>query len=357
MSQKTSLYEEHCALGAKMVDFAGWDMPIQYKNLKEEVTAVRESVGVFDVSHMGEFFIEGKETYKFLDYLLPNHIEKAALYKAVYSPLLREDATIIDDLIVYKLSESKALICVNASNIEKDYNWISEQIKNFDCELSDHSEKYSLLALQGPESENILSQILDTDLSTLAYYGAKETKALNADLIIARTGYTGEDGFEVFASHETIKVLWKEMMIKEVKPCGLGARDVLRLEVCYPLYGHELSDHTTPYETGLKWTVKNDKKSYIGKEALINSTPKTKLIKIILDKGIPREGYQLENQDGVLLGEITSGTMSVVLKKGIAIARVDQEKFNKDDEVLVDIRGKKYNAQIVTKPFVSGGHK
>ncbi len=357
MTQKTSLYEEHCSLGAKIVDFAGWNMPIQYKNLKEEVTAVRNSCGVFDVSHMGEFFIEGKDTYKFLDYLLPNNIGKAPLNKAIYSPLLRENATIIDDLIVYKLTDEKALICVNASNIDKDFQWMEKNIISYDCELSNDSANFSLLAVQGPHSENILSTILDLNLSDIPYYGVKEIQSSGTSMILARTGYTGEDGFEIFANHSKIKELWKALIDQGVTPCGLGARDVLRLEVCYPLYGHELTDDTTPYETGLKWTVKNDKENYIGKNALIDSQPKTKLIKLILEKGIPREGYSVETTEDGVIGEITSGTMSVMLKKGVAIARVNQEKFNSEHEFLVDIRGKKYNAQIVTKPFVSGGHK
>jgi aminomethyltransferase len=175
--------------------------------------------------------------------------------------------------------------------------------------------------------------------------------------MIARTGYTGEDGFEIFANHKNIKLIWKQMMDLGVKPCGLGARDVLRLEVCYPLYGHELNDKVTPLDSGLKWTVKMDKEDFIGKSALVNYQPKYRLIKLQLDKGVPREGYAIENQSGEVLGQVTSGTMSVVLGKGVALGRVDKNLYSPDVEINVDIRGRKYSAQILKKPFVTGGHK
>lgn len=355
---KTSLYDFHLELNAKMVDFAGWQMPIQYKNLKDEVLAVRNQVGVFDVSHMGEFFVEGEDALGFVDYIVTNDIKNAPTGKAIYSPLCREDGTIIDDLIVYKLSAHKIMICVNASNIEKDFQWMSQFTKNFRCILTNQSNEYSLLAIQGPDSFKTLTNIsLGFVLKDIDYYSIQEEKQDGKSILIARTGYTGEDGFEIFGSHNYITNLWCELIKSGVTPCGLGARDVLRLEVCYPLYGHELDDTITPLDAGLKWTVKSEKKEFIGKKKLETYSPKFLTLKLILDKGIPRDHYHVESASGDKVGEISSGTMSVMLNKGIALARVDKNLYNSQDNIFVDIRGKKYPATICKKPFVSGGHK
>jgi aminomethyltransferase len=352
---KTALYEAHKALGAKLVDFAGWEMPIQYENLKKEVQAVRENVGVFDVSHMGEFFVEGSEALDFVDYLVTNDIKNSEISKAIYSPLCREDGTIIDDLIVYKISHDKLMICVNAANIQKDFKWMQEHIEKFNCTLTNKSEDYSLLALQGPKSFEILKSIdMGFEVKDMDYYSI-QTGPKN--ILIARTGYTGEDGFEIFGDHTTIKMIWTRLMELNVTPCGLGARDVLRLEVCYPLYGQELNDDLTPLDAGLKWTVKFDKEDFIGKQFLMNYYPKYQLLKIILDKGIPRIGYAVENASGKKIGEITSGTMSVVISKGVALARVEKILYSNEEKLSIDIRGRKYSAQINKKPFVAGGHK
>lgn len=251
---KTALYEEHAALGAKIVDFAGWQMPIQYKNLKAEVEAVRNEVGVFDVSHMGEFFVTGPDALKFVDYLVTNDIAGAEMGKAIYSPLCRENGTIIDDLIVYKLEDNRLMICVNAANIDKDFNWMNQQVQNFNCELVNKSSEYSLLAIQGPKTFETLKSIdLGVELADISYYSIQSSEVNNEPVLFARTGYTGEDGFEVFGSPTYIKELWSKLIKAGVAPCGLGARDVLRLEVCYPLYGHELNDDVTPLESSLKW--------------------------------------------------------------------------------------------------------
>lgn len=355
---KTALYEQHTALGAKIVDFAGWQMPIQYEGLKAEVEAVRNRVGVFDVSHMGEFFVIGPDAISFVDYLVTNDIAKAEMGKAIYSPLCREDGTIIDDLIVYKLTAENIMICVNAANIDKDFYWMQQHLKGFNCQLLNKSDDYSLLAVQGPKAFEALTSIdLGVTLKNISYYSIQRAMVDDGDILFARTGYTGEDGFEIFGSHAYIKNLWDKLMSAKFTPCGLGARDVLRLEVCYPLYGHELNDSVTPLESGLKWTVKNQKNRFIGKSALETSTPKYQLIKLTLPKGIPRDHYPVENHQGKKIGEITSGTMSVVLKQGIALARVDKSLYNPEDQIFVEIRGKKYPAHINKKPFVSGGHK
>tara|TARA_B100001971_G_scaffold214585_1_gene252867 strand:+ start:76101 stop:77156 length:1056 start_codon:yes stop_codon:yes gene_type:complete len=350
---KTSLYEKHVALGAKMVDFAGFEMPIQYKNLKEEVLAVRNGVGVFDVSHMGEFFVTGPDAAKYVNYMITNNIEKLSSGKAIYSPLCNHDGKIIDDLIAYKFSDEEILICVNASNIEKDFNWFKENTGDFNVELKNESDKYSLLAIQGPKTFETIKEIeLLSGLKDADYYSIQK---LDNGIILARTGYTGEDGFEVFAPHNIIDKLWDELIERGVTPCGLGSRDVLRLEVCFPLYGNELNEDLTPLDCGLAWTTKLDKDNFIGKAALTDYKAQKKLIKLTLDKGIPRAGYKLiANEQPV--GEITSGSMSVVLSKGIALALVNKE-FEDYDKLKIDIRNKLYDTTRVTKPFVSGGHK
>lgn len=353
---KTHLYEEHVKLGAKIVPFAGWDMPVQYSSVKDEALAVRQNVGVFDVSHMGEFFLEGDDAEVFADHLVTNDILNSPTGKAVYSPLCREDGTVIDDLIVYKLSPGRVLICVNASNIEKDYNWIKEKHQGYKCKLSNRSDVFSLLALQGPKAFETLRPLLK-DLPDLEYYSVFETAYEGQSVIVARTGYTGEDGFEIFGGHETITALWQKFMSLKVVPCGLAARDVLRLEVCYPLYGHELSDEVNPYDAGLGWTVKPSKTKFIGKDALAPKQAKYKLVKLTLDKGIPREGYPVLNSKNEPIGVVTSGTMSVVLNKGVALARIQIDKAPTDEVFLVDIRQKTYPAQLTKKPFVTGGHK
>lgn len=347
-------------LNAKMADFAGWQMPIQYKNLKKEVISVRESVGVFDVSHMGEFFIQGPQALEFVDYIVTNDIKNAQIKKAIYSPLCREDGTVIDDLIVYKLSDENIMICVNASNIKKDFEWMKKYSHKFNCELTDRSDDFSLLAIQGPQTLCALKKIdLGFKLEDIDYYSIQVAQEQDSKtpIFMARTGYTGEDGFEIFASHSFIQNLWKDLISHGVTPCGLGARDVLRLEAGYPLYGNELNDEITPLDAALKWTVKMNKGDFIGKSTLKNLTPTFRSIKIMLDKGIPRAGYSVENQAGKEIGVITSGTMSVVLKKGIAIARVRKDLYGPDEQIIVNIRGKKYATTICKKPFVIGGHK
>lgn len=353
---RTHLYDEHVKLGAKIVPFAGWDMPVQYTSVKDEVLAVRQSVGVFDVSHMGEFFVEGPQAELFVDHLVTNDILNAPQGKAIYSPLCRHDGTVIDDLIVYKLSQGRVLVCVNASNIDKDFSWFKENHRTFNCRLENRSADFSLLAIQGPKSFDTLKSLL-SELPDIEYYSVFETSFQNKPVIIARTGYTGEDGFEVFGGHESIQALWKKLRDQNVTPCGLAARDVLRLEVCYPLYGHELNDELTPYDAALGWTVKLAKKEFIGKERLLAKPCKHKLVKLILEKGIPREGYPVLNSKNELIGTVASGTMSVVLNKGIALARIQIDKAPADEVFLIDIRQKTYPATLTKTAFVTGGHK
>lgn len=355
--KETSLFSRHQELGAKLAPFAGFNMPLQYSSVKNETMAVRNSVGVFDVSHMGEFFVEGKEAIKFVDFMLTNDFAGAEVGKAVYSPLCRENGTIIDDLIAYKLEEEKILICVNAANIEKDYKWLESHVGKFNCQLSNRSDDYSLLAIQGPKSVEILKSLEIFPSDDFVYYSAKEHTCSYGDLILARTGYTGEDGFEVFGNHEAIKRIWDDFMKADVVPCGLASRDVLRLEVGYPLYGHELSDDWTPLDAGLKWTVKMAKDDFMGKDFLASYSPKYRLVKLSLEKGIPREGYDVLNDKEEKIGWISSGTMSVATGKGIGIGLVEKERFPENKNFKIKVRANALEANYHTKAFVTGGHK
>lgn len=355
--QLTSLHNKHVNLGAKMAPFAGFDMPLQYSSVKEEVIAVRSNCGVFDVSHMGEFLCVGEDAEKFVDFMVTNDFLGAGTNKAVYSPLCRENGTVIDDLIAYKLSHGRVLICVNASNIEKDWDWFNEFVGDFDCTLTNLSSEYSLLAIQGPKTEQILKDLEIIDSTEFPYYSVKESEFNGNELILARTGYTGEDGFEIFCSHKFAGELWDKLLSVGVAPCGLAARDVLRVEVCYPLYGHEITDDITPLDAGLKWTVKLNKPEFIGKQALSDYQAKYTLVKLALEKGIPREGYEVLNAADEIIGKVTSGTMSVTANKGVAICQIEANKNPKDKNYKIRIRKNDFEATYYAKAFVTGGHK
>lgn len=351
--QRTSLFEHHLELKAKMAPFAGFAMPVQYTSVKDEVLAVRKNAGVFDVSHMGEFFVKGPDAVQFVDEMITNDFASAPIGKAVYSPLCRDNGTVIDDLIAYKLEEQSVLICVNASNIEKDWNWLSAHKTNYQVELSNQSDDYSLIALQGPNAAKNLDELSLQWGSELPYYGARQFN----DLIIARTGYTGEDGFEIFGPHDQIKNFWVKLIGHGVTPCGLAARDVLRLEVCYPLYGHELNDEITPLDAGLKWTVKTKKPKFIGLDALAHYKPKYKLARLSTEKGIPREGYSILDSAGETIGHVTSGSLSVTEGFGIAMGLISIDRWPEDDQFMIQIRQNNYPAKLHKKAFTTGGHK
>jgi aminomethyltransferase len=356
--KQTPLTQVHKDLKAKMAPFAGFEMPIQYSSVKEEVIAVREKVGVFDVSHMGEFFVEGTDAHKFVHEIITNDFLAAGPLKAVYSPICREDGTVIDDLIAYKLSDTSVLICVNAGNIDKDWNWINSKTEGYNISLTNRSEDFSLLAIQGPDTVNVMKELnLLSSEEEFPYYSIKETEFDGKSVILARTGYTGEDGFEIFCPADKSEVLWRKILDQHVTPCGLASRDVLRLEVCYPLYGHEIHDQVTPLDSALKWTVKFDKPNFIGKAALEKHLPKFRLVKLSLDRGIPRQDYEVLDTSGQKIGHVTSGTMGVTLGKGIALAHILKERFPEDKKFFINIRNKTYEANYHAKAFVSGGHK
>ena len=352
--KQTALYSEHLAAKAKMVSFAGYHAPIQYCSLKEEALVVRHSCGIFDVSHMGEFVVSGKDAVCFVDHLICNDFAGAAIGKAVYSPLLRADGTIIDDLIAYKLTSEKVLLCVNGTNVEKDWRWVcsQEKIAGFkNLKVENKSDDFSLLAVQGPQSESFLRDLGFSFSKNYPRYSVGEERWREENIILARTGYTGEDGFEIFISHQGALSLWRALIEKGVLPCGLGARDVLRIEAGYPLYGQEIHDKLTPYDSGLKWTVKMKKNFFIGRTALETFAPHYRLIKLILPRGIPRSGHKLLNEKGKVVGQVTSGTLSVVLNRGIAMAHLERCE-SIDQKFLVKIRHKNYNCFIHKGAFL-----
>lgn len=334
--KKTALYEAHQQAEAKMAPFAGWDMPLQYSSMKTEALAVRQKVGIFDVSHMGEFLIEGSEALKAANFLIPNDLESLAEGKALYSTLCNEEGHILDDLIAYKFSSKKILFCVNAANLEQDWEWMTKKTQGFDCTWKDLSSELCLLALQGPKTEDYLSQLEPLWDKNL---GKFSIQLLAQNYLIARTGYTGEDGVEIFCPKQKALELWNNALKMGVEPCGLGARDVLRIEAGYPLYGQELSINLSPLDAGLKWTIKLQGEDFIGKQSLLHHQPKYQSIKLVLEKGIPRSGQKVFLGD-IMIGEITSGTFSVILSKGIGIARVDRNADLTSAPLGVDQRGK-----------------
>lgn len=353
--KQTPLHAMHLSLGAKMGEFAGFDMPLQYSSIKEEVLAVRENLGIFDVSHMGEFFVDGPEAIKFVDYLLTNEFSSAQMHKAVYSPLCRHDGTVIDDLIAYKLSENQVMICVNASNINKDFDWMNEHVKDFDCQLTNRSEEFALLAIQGPHAIKKLQECYPeiAQVGDAPSFSVLQMSLHQSDVIIAKTGYTGEDGVEIFCSPACGQQVWQNLTQNGATPCGLVARDVLRLEACYPLYGQEIHDNVTPLDSALAWTVKFDKEDFIGKKALSDYQKRYKLIKLVLDRGIARQGHKIysDEQGTTEIGEVTSGTMSVTLSKGIALAHIKQDVPSDLQKFYVEMRGRFYLATKQTRPF------
>ena len=351
--QHLPLHDRHTDLGAKMAPFANHTMPMEYGSVNEEVFAVRKNRGLFDISHMGEFVIEGVDAVVFCDYMMTNNFAGVKRGKAVYSPLCNEQGKVLDDIIAYKLSEEKVLLCVNASNREKDWKWIKERADGFEVNIRDSSEQTSLLALQGPTALMALKEAGLVDIS-LPSYSVMEISFRKQSVIVATTGYTGEDGVEIFSNHKTIREIWDILYKEGAVPCGLVARDILRLEMCYPLYGNELTEKLTPFDANLGWTVKMEKENFIGKNALKDYKPVYKLLKFFLDKGIPRKGYPVLDDKGREIGLLTSGTYSPCLKKGIALGPVQREKMPENGEFFIKIRQRVYKAQNCNKTSFIG---
>jgi len=360
--KQTALIEEHRKLGGRLIDFGGWELPVQYTGVMDEHLACREAAGLFDVSHMGEVVVEGKDAEKFLYHLVSNDVSKIEIGMAQYSALCRPDGGIVDDLIVYRRAADRFLVCVNASNTEKDFAWMQKihAEGKFTCRLEDESVKWSQIAIQGRNAEKILQKLTPARLSEVKTFRFVENIVLGIPAIIARTGYTGEDGFEIYLPWAEAPKVWKSLLAEGapfgIKPCGLGARDTLRLEVKYPLYGNELTDETNPLEAGIGFATKLNKTDFVGKAAIVKAKDagfRRKLVGIELKgAGIPRHGYKIFNLDGDReIGIVTSGTQSPSLKKPIAIAYLDKDHCEIGWRVLVEIRANRIPAEVVPTPF------
>ncbi len=361
MLKRTPFYEFHKELGAKMVNFAGFEMPIQYKEgIVKEHRWVREKAGMFDVSHMGEIEIKGPDALKFVNYITSNDASKLKVMQVQYSTFPTEEGTIVDDLLVYRLDENHFLLVVNAANIEKDYNWIVSHKKG-DVEITNRSDEYAEIAFQGPLSEEVLQRITKENLADIPYYHAAFVNVLNKRVLVSRTGYTGEDGFELyFEDFDHAKDVFKKLLdFPEVKPVALGARDTLRLEMGYCLYGNDIDETTNIIEAGLSWILKLDKDEFIGKEALLRikeEGPKRRRVGFITERkaAIPRHGQKIF-KDELEVGVVTSGTMSPSLGMGIGMGYVKRPHTKSGTEIDIDIRGRKEKAKIVKLPFYKNG--
>lgn len=363
--KKTALYSSHESYGGKLIDFAGWALPVQYEGIIEEHEAVRNTAGLFDVSHMGEIEIKGPEASDFVQYLVTNDISLLEKNQILYTMMCYENGGVVDDLLVYKFTEEYYYLVVNASNTDKDYEWILTNKNDYDIEIINISQEVSEIALQGPRAEAILQKLTNYDLSKLNFfYCSRDILIGDEKCLVSRTGYTGEDGFEIYASNDKIKKLWDSIMTagKElgIKPAGLGCRDTLRFEASLPLYGNEITNNITPLEAGLGYFVKLHKEKFIGKEALLKQKAEGIKRKIIgfemIDKGIPRHGYEVK-KDGETIGFVTTGYFSPTLKKNIGLALVDSGFGEIDTEIQIIIRGKAIKAKIISKKFYNKNYK
>ncbi len=357
--KRTPLYEQHRAMGAKLVEFGGWDMPVQYRSIVDEHRAVRTRAGLFDVSHMGEFKIEGPDALAFLQYLVPNDVSRLAIHQALYTQLCLPDGGTIDDLIIYRLADIHYMLVVNAANIDKDFAWVEGQAKHFkDVHVFNQSDATALLALQGPAAQAILQPLTDVDLSSISYYHCATGMVAGVNCIISRTGYTGEEGFELYCAPVDVTKLWTDLLNagkdQGLLPAGLGARDTLRLEAAYCLYGHELDEQTNPLEANLGWTVKLQKGDFIGHNALLHvkeQGPKRKLVGVeLVERGVPRGGYLIYENDQPI-GALTSGGPGLTVNKNIGLGYVEAAHAMVGHTVQIDIRGRRTAAQIVALPF------
>ncbi len=357
--KKTKFYQMHLNSNAKIVEFAGYLMPIQYSSIIAEHKAVRNSIGVFDVSHMGEIIVKGKEALKFVQNITTNDASKLSPGRVQYSAMCFDDGGIVDDLLVYKLSDDEFMLVVNASNIQKDFDWMNKNNK-YDCILINESDDYSLLAVQGPNSKETLQKIFDVGLE-LEYYHFMRTEFAGVEMIISRTGYTGELGYELYfkGDENTAADLWQKLFDAGnefgIQPVGLGARDTLRLEMGYCLYGNDIDATTNPLEAGLGWITKLNKGDFIGRDALQkikeNGLGKKLTALISNEKTFPRTGYELIFENKVV-GKITSGTVSPILEKPIALAYVEKEYSTEGAELKLLIRGKEIPAFVTKLPFI-----
>ena len=356
--KNTALNDIHVSLGAKMVEFAGYNMPVQYEGVKAEHLSVRSSLGVFDVSHMGEFFVSGKNSFEFLQSILSNDLAVLANEQAQYTCLPNEKNGIVDDLIVYKFSDEKYMLVVNASNIEKDLNWINSK-NNYGVSIKNESEKYSLLAIQGPKAIKAMQALTSIDLNSIAFYHFKQGLFAGFnDVIISATGYTGSGGFEIYCKNEQVNEIWRKVFEVgqnyDIKPIGLAARDTLRLEMGYCLYGNDINESTSTIEAGLSWITKFTKEftnsKYLKNEK--ETGPKRKLVAFeTIERGIPRKDYEIYSNENNKIGIVTSGTMSPSFNKGIGMGYVETSYSKIGAFVFIKIREKLIKSKIIKLPF------
>lgn len=364
MTKQTFLHDKHIELGARMVDFAGWDMPVQYSSIIEEHKTVRENVGLFDVSHMGEMIVQGKDALPYLNKLVPQEISKLVDLKAVYCQLTNKNGGIIDDLIIYKLEDNKYLIIANASRIDEDLNWMVRNKIGFDVDIINESHNYSLLAVQGPKACDLIRSLGVEELPP--FFTIKRGELFNINLWISRTGYTGEDGVEILVKNEFSEYLWDKLLEagKEfgIKPIGLGARDTLRLEAALHLYGNDLDENTTPVEAGLAWSVAKDKQAdYNGKKRILEQIKDgidKKLIGFrMLDRNIARHGYDVY-YNNEKIGQVTSGGISPIRGENIGLAYIKNlDNLSVGSTIQIMVREKLHDAEIVKRPFVKKNNK
>jgi len=356
----TPLLDLHKELGAKLVPFVGWNMPIQFAGVLSEHTCVRERVGLFDVSHMGEIEVKGKDAKKFLQFLLSNNVEKMFDGSILYSLMCYETGGVVDDLLAYRFSENHYFLCVNASNSDKDYDWIARHASSFNVNIKNISSETSQLALQGPDAKNVLQSLCDISLDDLSYYNFRKGMVNNVESLISRTGYTGEDGFELYLSPEKVSEVFRSLMEQGrsygIQPIGLGARDTLRIEMGYPLYGNEIDNNPTPLDAGLGWVIKFDKGEFLGRGSLLKQKEqgslRRKLVGLkLLTRGVPRAHYQVF-KNGESVGEVTSGTFSPTLNTGVGLCYVSSEYSDVGNHLDVKIRDQLVATEVIQLPFV-----
>jgi len=362
--KRTPLFDEYQKFGARTIDFGGWDLPVQFSSIKQEHEATRTKATVFDVSHMGQIVVSGKDSVQFLLRMLTNDVEKLKVGRAHYTFMCYEDGGTVDDFLVYRLKEDEFLLVVNAANTEKDYNWLKEHLDgSLDVQVNNVSDDYAILAVQGPKAEEVLQLITNDSLKDIPLFGFNEQVTfsnLDTKALVSRTGYTGEDGFEVYIEKDFAVDFWNLLLSKgeekELEPAGLGARDTLRFEVSLPLYGQELTKDITPIEAGLNFFVKTNRDvRFIGQEVLeeqIKKGPDRKLVGLeMIDRGIPRTGYEVLVADQVI-GKVTSGTQSPTLGKNLGLAIIDSNYAKIDQEIYVQVRKRQVKAKVVKTPFL-----
>ncbi|MDX6634420.1 MAG: aminomethyltransferase [Solirubrobacterales bacterium] len=350
-TRRPPLYDRHVELGAKLVPFAGWEMPVTYEGIREEHSAVRRHVGMFDVSHMGEVEVEGHGALAFLQRVFSNDVAKIAVGGAQYSCLCQEDGGVLDDLFVYRLGGDRYLIVTNAANHETDLAWLGRQSREFDVIVRDVADRYAMLAVQGPHARAVLGSALGIELPPR--FRVSHARVGRRPALVCGTGYTGEDGVELLIDPEVAAPIWTELLDAGVVPCGLGARNTLRLEVCYPLHGNELTPERNPIEAGLGWCCKEET-GFVGSEAIARARAEGTAEKLVVfeieDKGIPREGNPVLHE-GAEVGVVTSGTFSPSLEVGAGMAYVNSELAEVGTEIEIDVRGKRRPARIASKPL------